>query len=129
MTQPKPKPLSAFKEEILASKTILDLISSHYGAEKDATIDRFKSGDDTDLWDLIEDEKRDSLEEFEDSLTAAAPDDDVFEIEIMSAGPVFWIRANEFEDIGYFCSRKDAVAHAEEYFESYISELADREEE
>jgi hypothetical protein len=89
-----PKPLPAFKEEILESKTILDLLSRRYGAEKDDTIDRFQSGDDTDLWDLIEEEKRDSLEEFEHSLTAAAPDDDAFEIEIISAGPIFWIRAN-----------------------------------
>jgi hypothetical protein len=43
---------------------------------------------------LIEEEKRDSIEEFEHSLTAAAPDDDAFEIEIISAGPIFWIRAN-----------------------------------
>jgi hypothetical protein len=52
-----PKPLPAFKEEILESKTILDLLSRRYGAEKDDTIDRFQSGDDTDLWDLIEEEK------------------------------------------------------------------------
>lgn len=125
----QPQPLSAFKDQILRSPNILDFIANHYGEEEAAALARFQAGDDDDLWDLIEDHKRGSLEEFATSLMAAAADDDVFEIEILSAGPVFWIRANEFEDIGYFGSQYDALAYAEDYFDPYISELADREEE
>ena len=57
---------------------------------------------------------------------AAAPDDDIFEVEIWSTGPVFWIRANEFDDIGYFSSLAEARAYAEEFFEGPISELLAR---
>ncbi|MBU6301989.1 MAG: hypothetical protein KGS60_10575 [Verrucomicrobia bacterium] len=125
----QPQPLSAFKDQILSCPKILDLIANHYGGEVEAALARFQAGNDDDLWDLIADQKRGSLEEFATSLMAAAPDDDVFEIEILSAGPVFWIRANEFEDIGYFGSQYDALVYAEDYFDPYISELADREEE
>lgn len=47
-------------------------------------------------------------------------DDDVFDIEIMEFHGIFWIRANEFDDIGYFNDLANAVAYANNEYESYI---------
>jgi hypothetical protein len=127
MTQPQP--LSTFKDQLLQSGDIQKLIAGEYGPESDAAIGRFRSGDDGDLWDLIEDNKDATFGTLEVSIEAAAPDDDIFGIEIWSTGPVFWIRANEFDDIGYFPSRDEARRYAEVEFESHINELSEREEE
>jgi len=125
----KPQPLSTFKDQLLQSEDIQKLIAEEYGPEADAAIGRFRSGDDGDLWDLIEDNKDATFGTLEVSIEAAAPDDDIFGIEIWSTGPVFWIRANEFDDIGYFPSLPEARAYAEVEFESHINELSEREEE
>ena len=122
MTQPKP--LSAFKDQLLQSGDIQNLIAGKYGPE--AAEGRFRSGDDGDLWDLIEDNKQEISASPEEVIEAAAPDDDIFEVEIWSTVPVFWIRANEFDDIGYFSSLAEARAYAEEFFEGPISELLAR---
>jgi len=86
-------------------------------------------GDADELWDLIEDHKQDFSRSPVDVIEGAAPDYDVFEIEIWSTGQVFWIRANEFDDIGYFPSLKEARGYAENFFESYITDLAERDNE
>jgi len=126
MTQPKP--LSAFKDQLLQSGDIQKLIAREYGPEADAATGRFRSGDDGDLWDLIEDNKQEISGSPKEAIEAAAPDNDIFEIHIWSTGPVFWIQANEFDDIGYFASLNEARAYAEEEFEGFISELREREQ-
>jgi hypothetical protein len=128
-TLTQPQPLSTFKDQLLQSEDIQKLIAGEYGPEADAAIGRFRSGDDDALWDLIEDNKQEISGSPEEAIDAAAPDDDIFGIEIWSTGPVFWIRANEFDDIGYFPSLPEARAYAEVEFESHITELAEREEE
>jgi ABC-type glycerol-3-phosphate transport system substrate-binding protein len=122
------QPLSTFKDQLLQSGDIQKLIAGEYGPEADAAIGRFRSGDDGDLWDLIEDNKQEISGSPVEVIDAAAPDDDVFGIKIWSTGPVFWIRANEFDDIGYFPSLPEVRAYAEEFFEGFISELREREE-
>lgn len=42
-----------------------------------------------------------------------------FPITICSFGPVSFIRASEFDDIGYFGSTKDARSHAEDEYEPF----------
>jgi hypothetical protein len=54
----KPQPLSAFKEQLIQSGDIQKLIADQYGQEADTATGRFRSGDDGDLWDLIEDNKQ-----------------------------------------------------------------------
>ena len=127
-TLTQPQPLSTFKDQLLQSGDIQKHNAEEYGPEAEAAIGRFRSGDDGDLWDLIEDNKQEVSDSPVEVIDAAAPDDDVFGIEIWSTGPVFWIRANEFDDIGYFPSLADARAYAEDFFEGFISELQERRE-
>jgi len=125
-TMTQPQTLSTFKDQLLQSEDIQKLIAKEYGTEAEAAIGRFRAGDDSDLWDLIEENKQEISASPEEVIEAAAPDDDIFEIEVWSTGPVFWIRANEFDDIGYFGSLADARAYAEMEFEGPISELLAR---
>jgi hypothetical protein len=127
-TLTQPQPLSTFKDQLLQSGDIQKLIAEEYGPEADAAIGRFRAGEDGDLWDLIEDNKQEISGSPVEVIDAAAPDDDIFEIQIWSTGPVFWIRANEFDDIGYFPSRDEARAYAEMEFEGLIGELREREQ-
>ena len=58
-----------------------------------------------------------------DTIEAAGGYEHYFNIEIQSLGPVFWIQASEFDDIGYFGSEKEAVEHAREEYGAYIETL------
>ena len=50
----------------------------------------------------------------------------VFNICINRSGPLHWIQANEFDDICYFDSEKDAGAYANMEFSSFIETLNER---
>ena len=58
-----------------------------------------------------------------DTIEAAGGYENYFNIEIQSFGPVFWIQASEFDDIGYFGSEKEAAEHAREEYGAYIETL------
>jgi hypothetical protein len=58
-----------------------------------------------------------------DTIEAAGGYEHYFNIEIQSFGPVYWIQASEFDDIGYFGSEKEAVEHAREEYGTYIETL------
>ena len=58
-----------------------------------------------------------------DTIDAAGGYEHYFNIAIHSFGPIFWIQAPEFEDIGYFGSEIEALEHAREEYASYIETL------
>ncbi len=58
-----------------------------------------------------------------DTIEAAGGCEHYFNIEIKAFGPVYWIQAPEFDDIGYFGSEKEAVEHAREEYATYIETL------
>jgi hypothetical protein len=58
-----------------------------------------------------------------DTIEAAGGYEHYFNIEIQSFGPVYWIQASEFDDIGYFGSEKESVEHAREEYATYIETL------
>ena len=58
-----------------------------------------------------------------DSIEAAGGYEHYFNIVIQSFGPVFWIHAPEFDDIGYFGSEIEALEHAREEYATYIETL------
>ena len=59
-------------------------------------------------------------------LEGAAPYNDTFSININRSGPLYWIRALEFDDECYFDSDKDATEYAERNVESFITALSER---
>lgn len=52
-----------------------------------------------------------------------------FPLNIIRFGPVFWIQAPEFDDIGFFDSLKEAIEVAESEFADFIAEYLEHEEE
>ena len=58
-----------------------------------------------------------------DTIEAAGGYEHYFNIVIQSFGPVFWIQASEFDDIGYFGSENEAAEHAREEYATYIETL------
>ncbi|MFY7818459.1 MAG: hypothetical protein ACOVRB_08850 [Akkermansiaceae bacterium] len=121
-----PQPLHHYKELLLHSDFVKELIQSEYEDDAQDAIDRFNAGDDDELWDLLEDHKYDRWSP-EETIEAAGPDYDIFEIEIFALGPVFFIRANEFDEIGYFDSVSDAISYAKSEYEEWINALDERE--
>jgi len=59
-------------------------------------------------------------------IECAAPDNDTFSINLNRSGPLYWIRAVEFDDEYYFSSEEDATKYAERNFESFITALSER---
>ena len=80
-----------------------------------------------DVWDFLLDVIKDGSEVVDDSIDGAAPDNDVFGVNIMNLGPLYWIQACEFDDIGTFDSLEDAISAAECKFGTYIEVLEERE--
>ena len=52
-------------------------------------------------------------------------DFDEFSINIHEFLGVYWVSAPEFDDDGYFTSKDDAIAFAENRYESFISNYSD----
>ena len=80
----------------------------------------FDSGE---LEDLVKNESS-----YMDTIQASGGPEHEFDIEIQSFGPVFWIQANEFDDIGYFATEREAHEYALEEYAPYIGEAEEIEE-
>lgn len=107
-----PKPLDQFMEALLASAEIQEFIKERFSKDSAAKLAQFQSGDTDELHDLLIDYKQEISRYPEETHQAS----DGFDVELWKLGPVFWIRANEFDDMGYFDSLTAARDHAEEQF-------------
>jgi hypothetical protein len=123
----EPHPAEEFLELLLQSEEVASACRAELGEKASDAIDRARKGDATDFLEWFEDWRSNNPEE-ETAIEGAAPDDDVFNICINRTGPLFWIQANEFEDICYFGSRADAVSYAEMEFSAFIDALNERED-
>ena len=126
-----PKDISEFKDAILASKEIHSLVKKELGKEADDKWTAFQKGENLDdLYDLLGDNRSEpGIGEMVDAIDGAAPDNDIFQIEIWRLVTAYWIRANEFDDIGYFPTQEEAYDYAIMEFSSFIDELNEREHE
>ena len=122
-------PLSQFKDALLNSKAVLRLIKQTYRKETDAMLTQFRSGAIDELLELVEEERCAGGTRPRATIEGAGPDDDTFSIEVYGFGPVFWISAAEFDDIGYFGSVEEARDYATFEYDAYITELAERRKE
>jgi len=134
----KPQDTTAFKGPILESTEIRALLTAHLAGQRpeveqddgrdivQEALDSFRSGEDR--WDvsgILDEEEGD----FCDSIEALGREYERFEIEIYQVGPIYRIRANEFDDIKWFGSEQEAIDHAREEFAPYIEALEESEDE
>ena len=122
----KPRSADAFLDLLLRAREVLAACQTDLGARAASVFERARNGDSTDFVEWFEEWRMNHTGNIADEIDAAAPYDDVFAIEIVQAGPLFWIRANEFDDLCYFESLEGAQACAHEHFEGFINELAER---
>jgi hypothetical protein len=120
----KPKRLEDCFGALLASKEIQDFIKLEFGKQAKAKLAKFRSGDTGELHDLIEDNKQSIGNSPTCSLTASGP---TF-LEVWQLGPLFWIRANEFDDMGYFESLEAALDYVREQFGAFTDDDEDSDE-
>lgn len=120
----EPKQIADFKEAILASEEIRALVyKTGNGEAKWAAFQRGENLEE--LYDLISDSKHEG--EPVSALSGAAPDDDTFAINISRLGPLYFVKACEFDTLEYFGSHDEAEAYAYDYFSGYIESLKEKE--
>lgn len=123
----EPRPAEQFLDLLLKSEEVVSACKAEFGEKSADVIGRATKGDTTDFLEWFEERRLNSLGDPVERLEGAAPDNDTFWINIYKIGPLYWIKANEFDAICYFDSADEALAHAADEFEGFISELAGRE--
>ena len=123
----EPRPAEHFLDLILKSDEVVAACEGELGEGSSDVIARAAKGDTTDFIDWFEEWRLTDWGEPVEQLEGAAPDNDTFWINIYKTGPLYWIKANEFDAMCYFDSADDALTHAADEFEGFISELAERE--
>ena len=97
-------------------------VSKELKSDGHENFEKFSSDE---VFDYVEEVISDNSEH-EDYIEALGAYEDIFHVNILSfAGTVYWITANEFDDIKYFSTKKDAVEYAHDEFSSYIGGLVD----
>lgn len=105
----EPRPLTGFGEELRNDPVILQ----HFAESDFASFDDYlESGE---LESTIRDESF-----LEDEIEASGGPEHFFNVEIHSFGPVYLIRANDFDDIGYFATENEAEVYARFEYGPYI---------
>ena len=122
----EPRRAEEFIDPLLKSEEVVAACKEELGKQTADVISRAKDGDATAFLDWFEEWRMSNADTVAEEIEGAAPYNDTFAIEIIKAGPLFWIRANEFDDICYFKSLEDARSCVYEEFKGFINELAER---
>jgi hypothetical protein len=109
-----PQAIDAFLEILRDDQRIIQLLVEHPDS------DLAQLADSGDLEDLMKSEAV-----TESTIEASGGEENFFDINIESFCKVYWIQANEFDDIGYFASEKEASDHASEEYAPYIETAAE----
>lgn len=125
----EPRPADEFIETLLNSEEVVSACRAELGERAADVIARAERSDATDFLEWFEEWRLNNTDGIAEEIDGAAPYNDTFAIQIVKAGPLFWIRANEFDDICYFNALDDARACVHDEFEGFINELAERETE
>jgi len=115
-------PLETFYPQLCLAVPVIDALKDNFPDNAEDIINKLKSGIELQgdeikaeyiIADLVSNDS-----EIVDTLTGYGYDGE-FSIEIMKLGPVFWIRAPEFDNIGFFNSSMEAGDYASYNFEPY----------
>jgi hypothetical protein len=120
------KPLEAFYPALAQNKRIQRTLKKEFGPAAMGIIDKLTAGiplegDEVSAEDTIADLVMNGAKVVH-SIGARGGYED-FDINILRFGPVFSIRAIEFDEIGYFDSKECAISAAESEYEGFISAL------
>jgi hypothetical protein len=118
----QPKPLKSFYPQLAQDSEVQATLKSRFAGRASSILQHMEDGsdlgDDADpVSDLLESLVKDECCEVDTFYGSGS--DGYFPITICNLGPVSFIRASEFDDIGYFGSTNDARSHAEDEYEPY----------
>jgi hypothetical protein len=122
----EPRPADEFLEMLLKSKEVIAACRVDLGSGAEVLLAAASKGNPADFLDWFSNWRMEGAEELVHQIEGAAPYNDTFWININRSGPLYWIRAVEFDDECYFDSEKHAIEYAEANFESFITALAER---
>ena len=116
---------AAFKEAFgpRAKRVIEEMCGEVGSSDLEDDEDQFPAPEEI-IHDLVHNESEEVAE-----ILGAAPDDDEFPINVMRFRNVYWIRASEFDDVGYFDTPQEAEFYAADRWEPFITALAERDNE
>jgi hypothetical protein len=113
----EPRLLTEFTEELRNNPLIIQHLAK---SEFTSFEDYLESGE---LEATVHDESF-----LEEEFEASGGPEHIFNVEIYSFGPVYSIRANEFDDIEYFATKKEAEEYALSEYGPYIDTFEELEE-
>jgi hypothetical protein len=124
------KPLESFFPSLVALPSVESSLRKEFGKDASAIIAKLNAGEplsneELGAHDIINDLVRnDSV--MVDSLAGwRSAYNDTFSIDVMQFGSVFWVEAQEFDDIGYFDTLEKAKDAAEFNYEPFITEASE----
>lgn len=121
-----PRPAEEFLGLLLKSEEVLSACNAENGKKSAHLIAQAAKGDSTDFLEWFEGWRMEGHEELVFAIEGAAYHNETFWININRSGPLYWIRAVEFDDTCYFDSETDAIEYANVEFDSFITALAER---
>ena len=118
----QPAPLESFYPQLAQDSAVQATLKSRFAERAPSILQHLENGtdlcDDADpVSDLLEALVKDECAEVDTFYGNGS--DGYFPITLCSLGPVSFIRASEFDDIGYFGSTNEARSHAEDVYEPY----------
>jgi hypothetical protein len=122
----EPQPAARFLDLLLKSQEMVAAFKKEQASDADASAAKAVSVDTGAFLEWFEGWRLDDSDKLVHQIAAAGPENDTFSINIYRTGPLYWVRALEFDDACYFATEKEAVEYAESNFESFITELAKR---
>ena len=79
-------------------------------------------------WDIIHEavkNEAECIDSISGMVLGSTDDNDAFPIQIMNYGPVYYVRAPEFDDSDFFLTEEAAWEHAQNDFEPFITAYTD----
>jgi hypothetical protein len=118
----QPAPLESFYPQLAQDSAVQATLKSRFAERAPGILQHLENGtdlgDDADsVSDLLEALVKDECDEVDTFYGNGS--DGYFPITLCSLGSLSFIRASEFDDIGYFGSTSDARSHAEDVYEPY----------
>jgi hypothetical protein len=124
------RPLESFFPSLAALASVQTALIKEFGKDGSTIITKMKAGESLSYEEL---RAHNTIHELvhNDSVVAdslagwSSACNDIFSINVMQFGSVFWIEAPEFDDIGYFDTLEQAKGVAEFNYEPFITEASE----
>ena len=127
-----PQPLETFYPQLACDSTVQAALKTALGVHADDILTKMKAGQPLEADEFVVSDLMDNLlqnDSIEVETFYGSGSEGCFPISLWALGAITFIRAIEFDDIGYFGSTAAARSHAENEYEAYGPFVDDPDEE